>query len=478
MQRTAGTNTLVLFLPILMCCGRSPTTDGSEGPTGPTGAAGATGATGPAGGTGATGATGEAGATGVTGPTGPGGGAPGATGPTGITGPTGPTGLTGPTGATGATGSTGATGQPGGQIIVAAGAYHTCAVTGAGGVICWGSSGEGQLGNGSFTNAQPTPTPVTGLSSGVVRLATGAYHTCAVTSAGVVWCWGSDLNGALGDNSTVNEANPVQVGGLLLGEFVVDVKANSQSTCALTNSGSIYCWGDGSSGELGNGTTTDSLLPVLVDTPSNVPATALGLGNYFACASTGSSGFFCWGANTSGQFGDGATNNNPAPIPAYSPGGAWGNFVVLAPADGYTCGINLAGALYCWGSNSSQDINSGSQTQIYTTPQAVPSLSSGVLDVRLGGNFTCALTVAGQVACWGTNAQGQLGNGGLPNDGNPAEVVGLSEDVVSIAGGYEHACAATASGHIWCWGYDGFGEIGPALAPGNSAQSDVPVLVQ
>jgi hypothetical protein len=145
---------------------------------------------------------------------------------------------------------------------IAAGGVHTCALTSAGGVKCWGYNPYGQLGDGT-TTGRSTPVPVSGLAGGVAALAAGSIHTCALTSAGAVKCWGNNIYGQLGDGTTTERHTPVAVSGLASGVAAL-AAAGSGHTCALTGAGAVKCWGRNGHGALGDGTTTERHTPVAV----------------------------------------------------------------------------------------------------------------------------------------------------------------------------------------------------------------------
>ncbi|MBL8765641.1 MAG: biotin transporter BioY, partial [Phycisphaerae bacterium] len=145
------------------------------------------------------------------------------------------------------------TGLTSGVSSVGAGGYHTCAVTTAGGAKCWGYNGYGQLGDNSTTN-RLTPVDVTGLTSGVSSVGVGAFHTCAVTAAGGAKCWGYNGYGQLGDNSTIDRQTPVDVTGLTSGVSSVGAEYH---TCAVTTAGGAKCWGSNNYGQLGDNSTTN-----------------------------------------------------------------------------------------------------------------------------------------------------------------------------------------------------------------------------
>ena len=144
---------------------------------------------------------------------------------------------------------------------VAAGASHTCTRTMAGGVQCWGANGDGQLGNGRTVN-RSVAVPVTGLENGVAAVAAGGRHNCALTNAGGLSCWGYNQYGQLGDGTTTNSSIPIAVSGATSG--VAAVATGSHHACALGTDGSVRCWGLNANGQLGSGSTTISSIPLAV----------------------------------------------------------------------------------------------------------------------------------------------------------------------------------------------------------------------
>ena len=161
-----------------------------------------------------------------------------------------------------------------GAVGIAAGEFHTCALKAAGGVVCWGYNGFGQLGDGTTTN-RSTPTPVSGLGGAGLALAAGLYHTCALTTAGGVVCWGSNSYGQLGDGTATQRLSPTPVSGLSAG--VAAIAADRYHTCAMKTDGGVVCWGSNQFGQLGDGTRTDRLVPTAVQgLESGISAIAVG----------------------------------------------------------------------------------------------------------------------------------------------------------------------------------------------------------
>ncbi len=340
-----------------------------------------------------------------------------------------------------------------GIVQIAAGGHHTCALTDQGGVQCWGFNHHGQLGDGSTTDRTP-PVDVVGLSSDVQAIAAGELHTCALTDQGGVKCWGSNYSGQLGDGSTTfRSTTPVDVVGLASG--VQAIAAGGDHTCALTDQGGVQCWGDNYSGQLGDGSTTDRTTPVdVVGLASGVQAIAAGI--WHTCALTDQGGVQCWGSNSAGQLGDGSSGNNrTTPVDVV---GLPNGVQAIAAGGFHTCALTDQGGIQCWGYNGRGQLGDGSTTD-RTTPVDVVGLASGVQAIAAGYWHTCALTDQGGVQCWGDNLWGQLGDGST-TDRTPVDVVGLASGIQAIAAGGLHTCALTGQGGVQCWGDNRRGQLG------------------
>ncbi|MCX7556568.1 hypothetical protein OS187_06990 [Xanthomonadaceae bacterium JHOS43] len=339
-------------------------------------------------------------------------------------------------------------------VQVSAGLAHSCAVTGNGAVRCWGSNEYGQLGDGGSTDRN-TPVQVSGLDSGVQQVGVGRDHSCALTGSGAVLCWGRNEFGQLGDGTTTQRLLPVPVSGLSGGVQAIGV--GGSFSCALNASGAVLCWGGNTFGSLGDGSTSQRSVPGLVSGLSTGVA-AISTGNAHACAIVATSGALrCWGYNAGGQLGNGSTESQVVPATV---SGLGGGVATVAAGVLHTCATLAAtGAARCWGNNFRGQLGDGSFVN-RTLPVDVSGLSGNVVRLGIGHYHSCAQLTDGTVRCWGDNYHGQLGIGaGSHGQPTSAALPGL-DGIVSLAAGHHHACAVASDGMARCWGANNRGQIG------------------
>jgi hypothetical protein len=266
-------------------------------------------------------------------------------------------------------------GLSGGVTAIAAGLRHGCALTSSGAVKCWGYNYYGQLGDGTTSN-RSTPVDVSGLSGGVTAIA-GAFHSCAITRAGGVKCWGLNDYGQLGDGTTSGRSTPVDVSGLSGG--VTAIAVGSAHSCALSSAGGVKCWGANYYGQLGDGTTSDRSTPVDVSGLRG-GVTAIAVGSAHSCALSSAGGVKCWGLNSAGQLGDGTTRNRSTPVDV---SGLRGGVTAIAAGGRHSCALTRTGGVKCWGYNSFHQLGDGATGTNVDRPRPVDVVGFGAAKATL-----------------------------------------------------------------------------------------------
>lgn len=348
-------------------------------------------------------------------------------------------------------------------VDVVAGFRHTCALRSDRRVECWGSNTVGELGDGTY-RPRRNPLPVLDATTGgapleeVESLAGGQSHTCALKLDGRVLCWGDGVFGELGTGGFQPNAT-MAIESKISGAISLGGGGSSQHTCAVLSDGSAQCWGTDRWDELGAGAGFQDPGPVLFQMASWLPQSVLEMATGLdeTCARVVGGSVLCAGRTQDefapGQFADIVFQSplNRGGIPTTSAGEA------IALGYEHTCAIRGDQSLYCWGSNINGEVGNGTPSGREMTPIHVPL--KGVKDVAAGRGFTCAIDGKGAVYCWGKNDFGQLGSTPGGSVAAPALVAGLS-GAVTITAGERHACALLAGGLAQCWGDNGDGQLG------------------
>ena len=397
-------------------------------------------------------------------------------------------------------------------VMSATGAYFSLALRGDGTVLAWGSNDSGQLGDGTV-GMELSPVQVTAPAEAVAvdtlrTVAAGNFHTIAVGANGMVWAWGLNSSGQLGDRTTLDRNLPSQVVGL---RNIKAVAAGEYHSLALTNEGKVMAWGQNEVGQLGNGTYEDSSSFVPVTTADGTELTsviAIAAGSYHNLALTGDGKVYTWGSNSNGQLGLSSTvddQRRAVQIQNLSP------IAAVAAGAYHSIARTSSGTLVGWGANFYGALGAGVTTQTNAPMPIAPELS-GIVRIgagayhsmvtksdgsswafgwngygQLGDNSTVsrntagpilnlpsakaldaslliaghsvAATSAGTVETWGGNSFAQLGNGSVI-DAATANVVNNLPQISSFAAGGYHTVAVTPDGTVYVWGYNGFGQLG------------------
>lgn len=375
----------------------------------------------------------------------------------------------------------------------ASGIFQVCGIIDAQ-TWCWGHNDKGQLGTGDYTDTT-VPVRVARLAGALQGktdklVAAGDLYACLVTTTNEVYCMGYNWAGQIGDGTTTSRNVPTAVDTStgLAGKVITDLITTDSTTCVVAN-GDVYCWGRGTNGDLGNGSSSNQTKPVRV---ANIgqwmgkPVTAIAgtPTGHFACAIAAGAAY-CWGQNDRGQLGDRTTTDRNAPVAVYTGGVMSGKTIVdIAAAAGnpnnpaadpgtadgmrrgHACAVTSDGGLYCWGSNQYGQMGQGSTSlSVQSQPIKVNGLLSGknVIKVATAYATPCALTDQNQMYCWGQNV-GAVGDGTTTDRYSPTPVVLqdpglLGKTITFISGGVNRNCAV-ADGSTYCWGNNSEGQIG------------------
>lgn len=307
-------------------------------------------------------------------------------------------------------------------VQLAAGRNHTCARMSDGTVWCWGGGGYNELANGAVGSGDPVQVP---LGASATSVSAGGNMSCARTAAQLV-CWGRNNKGQLGLGTTqANSGVAPTAVPAVPGTFdTSSVTAGTEHTCAASTAGEVWCWGEGGRLQLGNNTnsTVDQSTPQRTDALGDT-AVHVAAGAEFSCARLAGGSVWCWGDNQSGQLGRGSTSPSSSSAPTAVAG--TGNVSVLSAGGRHACTVTAPGAVRCWGANASGQVGDASFVDAYS-PKDVTGVIGTAVDVAAGGTHTCAVTQTGAVQCWGDNTYGQLGTGDNTSRNAATAVSGLA----------------------------------------------------
>ena len=343
-----------------------------------------------------------------------------------------------------------------GVTAVGTGQNFACAIS-YNAVSCWGKNNLGQIGNG-ILDADSDPSndqddaqiPRKIISAGAQALSVGHAHACAIVSK-ELYCWGDNSSGQLGDGGAVTSSNiPTKVAGLT---NVTSVAAGTSTTCAIADE-SLYCWGKNDKGQLGLGDDYfgDSSVPYKVTRIFGVP-TQVATDKENSCV-VASGALYCWGAANAGYA------DSAYPIRMI---GSGVTKVAIGRNTQYICAI-VSGALKCMGDNTNSDIGDGTVT-LRTTPVTV--IASGVTDISTGDN-PCAV-VSGVLKCWGTN------NAYTPAASTPTDYIGSGAKYVSTSA--TESCYVTTDATLECWGNNSNGALALNSSASHLLYYPIPITV-
>ena len=351
-------------------------------------------------------------------------------------------------------------------ILVVAGKHHTCSLNTDRGVWCWGKNEHKQTGWGSAGSLSPMISTaqlylkkaLLGSGSGLDNFSTlslGDRHSCGIKTDGHAWCWGGNLFGQLGDNTSGHDEKKTSPTAVADNHKFRHISVGSYHSCALQVDGTSLCWGKNDNGQLGDGTNISKSTPTLVSGGHKFVVLADISGSYSTCGIKVDGLAYCWGHNLQGQLGDNSTEMKMTPTAVAENH----KFSQIAMGYAHTCGLKADGSAYCWGDNPSGQLGIGDRYD-----KLIPKPVTGshlFASLALGDSHSCGLKNDGSVFCWGDNTYGALGNGTSgPNVVStvPIPITSYRKFKQITAG--NHTCGLDVSGDIYCWGENDFAQLG------------------
>ena len=338
---------------------------------------------------------------------------------------------------------------------VAAGWDHTVAVKTDGTLWAWGNNYDGELGDGTTVN-KSNPVQI-GTATNWQSVAAGGSHTVAVKTDGTLWAWGYNSDGQLGDGTTGSKSSPVQIGTATNWQSVATGKNH---TVAVKADGTLWAWGYNYFGQLGDGTTGNKSSPVQIGTATNWQTVAASGVHTVAVKRDGT--LWAWGYNSDGQLGDGTTGNKSSSVQI----GTATNWQAVAASDDHTVAVKTDGTLWTWGYNGFGELGDGT-TGNKSGPVQIGAATNWQA-VAAGDYYTVAVKTDGTLWAWGDNASGQLGDGTTGNKSSPVQM-GTATNWQSVAAGYSHTVAVKTDGTLWAWGNNYYGQLGDGTTGGNKS---------
>lgn len=292
------------------------------------------------------------------------------------------------------------------------------------------------------------------------KIAGGNAHTLEIRN-GQLWAWGRNAAGQLGDGTTTNRNNPIQIG---TADNWICVTAGGYHSLGIRADGSLWAWGSNGSGQLGDGTTTFRSAPVRIGTGNTWVAVVAGEHHTLAVKADGT--LWAWGNNVYGQLGDGSTTDRNAPVQI----GTARDWVTIAPGGGHSMAIKANGTLWVWGNNNAGQLGDGSKTSRIVPVQV--GTANNWINVAAGGYHSIGLQANGTLWAWGENNEGQLGDSTYTDTTRPVQI-DTARNWTGISAGAYHNLALKANGTLWAWGRNDDGELGDST----NTKRNVPVHI-
>jgi alpha-tubulin suppressor-like RCC1 family protein len=318
----------------------------------------------------------------------------------------------------------------------------------------WGNNSFGaQLGTNDITNRS---TPVTTFAGGTnwKQVSAGSAHCAAIKTDGTLWTWGYGNIGRLGNATTTNRSTPVTT--FAGGTNWKQVSAGAFHTAAIKTDGTLWTWGYGADGQLGNAATTNASTPVTTFAGGTNWKQVSGIGYHIAAIKTDGT-LWTWGNGSLGQLGNAATTNRSTPVTTFAGGTNWKQ---VSGSGYHTAAIKTDGTLWTWGNGTFGEL--GNSTVLTTRSTPVTTFAGGTnwKQVSVGSYLTAAIKTDGTLWTWGFGLFAQLGNAATTNRSTPVTTFAGGTNWKQVSGGGAHIAAIKTDGTLWAWGNGDFGQLG------------------
>jgi len=374
------------------------------------------------------------------------------------------------------------------SVQISTGSAHSLALDSDGSVFVWGFNGGGRLGAGTNTNSNvPVAVDTSGVLAGrdIVQISAGGHSSLALDSYGNIFAWGSNWFGELGNGVGTGSSNvpvAVDMSGVLAGRDIIQVETAGNSSLALDSDGNVFAWGIGTNGRLGNGTNTNSNVPVAVNVSGALAGrdiVQISVSNSHSLALDSDGNVFAWGGNESGQLGNGTNANSSVPVAVDMSGVLAGRDIIHVEAAGNSSlALDSDGNVFAWGSRLGNGTNTNSNVPVAVDTSGVLA-GRDIVQISASGSHSLALDSEGNVFAWGSNTSGQLGNGTNTSSNVPVAVnmsgVLAGRDIIQVEAGDSHSLALDSDGNVFAWGTNGVGGM-LGNGGGTNTGSNVPIF--
>ena len=331
---------------------------------------------------------------------------------------------------------------------IAAGSLYTVILKGDGTLWAWGYNDYGQLGDGTVVDRRSPVQIGTDIDWSQIAVSGGGNHTIALKNDGMLWAWGYNQYGQLGDGTFINRLSPVQIG---TDTGWAHISAGGYHTIALKNDGTLWAWGYNDYGQLGDGTVVDRRSPVQIGT--DIDWSQISTGGHHTVAMKGDGTLWAWGKNDYGQLGDGTVVDRLSPVQI----GTDTDWAHISAGGFHTMALKNDGKLWAWGRNDEGELGDGTVVDRLSPVQI--GTDTDWTHISAGGFYTTAVKSDATLWAWGYNNEGELGDGTVVDRFSPVQI-GTDTDWNQISAGGYHTIALKNDGMLWAWGYNQYGQLG------------------